>query len=151
MYKKTEKKIIFLLDRALAEIETEINTFTKMKIGSISREISILLREKRDVLNEDMVQKLLQIIAINNLSEARNDFINLLASKEYAYISQELVKFLSFDDLIFSAYIIHALYKMDTVSYYNEILPFSAFEELQFLHDKANQYLKRAGSRLEKK
>ena len=40
---------------------------------------------------------------------------------------------------------------MDTVSYYNEILPFSAFEELQFLHDKANQYLKRAGSRLEKK
>ena len=43
MYKKTEKKIIFLLDRALAEIETEINTFTKMKIGSISKEISILM------------------------------------------------------------------------------------------------------------
>ena len=149
MYKKTEKKITYLLDKVILNTKYEISTFKKIEVSAIGREIISLLKEKNDTLNNDMLQKIIQIIMVKELGEARYNFLDIIASKDYTYISQSLADLLNFDELLFSAYIINTLYKMETVSYYNEIFPFSVFEDASFLHKKTIQYLKRAKSRLD--
>ena len=147
MYKKTSKKIHFLLDKAIYNSEREIDLIVKLNIGRISREIFSLIKEENAVLTEDMITKILQIIAVKNLKELRNNFLNIIASKDYSYTSRYLAELLDINDCVFSADIILTLYKMGTTCYYDKILPFSENKENRYLYDKAQQYLRRVCSK----
>ena len=144
MYKKTSRKIHFLLDKAIYNSEREIDLIVRLNIGRISREISTLIKEENAVLTENMVTKILLIIAVGKLKELRNNFLDIIASKDYSYVSRYLAELLDINDSAFSAGIIQTLYKMGTTCYYNKILPFSKTKENHYLYDKAQQYLKRA-------
>ncbi len=118
MYKKTEKKINFLLDKLLLRITSGESL---LKIGFTEGELGKVLDANKVLLPANIQEKIIEILAISH----SYSLLSALQSKEYQHLSGEVVKLLDLGDPFFSCHIIETLYKMGTYQFVDEIQPFS--------------------------
>ena len=118
MYKKTEKKFNFLLDKLLLHISSGTDLW---RIDSTERELRDVLVANKVLLPVSIQEKILQILPVSH----SDILLAAFQSKDYQHLGCEVVKLLDLGDIYFSDYVIETLYKMGTYQFVDEIRQFS--------------------------
>ena len=131
MYKKTEKRINFLLDKLLLRVTSGESL---LKISYTENELCEVLEANKELLPANIQEKIIEILAVLH----SYSLLSIFQDKNYQHLSSEIAKLLDLGDPFFSSDVIETLYKMGTYQFVDEILLFSALsidDKMPFTQD----------------